>query len=426
MATANDHLANARALVAQDRMFEAIDAYNKAIDADPVLADAYVELGRIELMRREVYDEAGTDKSDRSETFIEALKKAEGLVDHGLELAPNHVLGHAVKGLARALDLDWRGAVGFLEKAVAADDALTFAHFNLGRAYFETGNMARAEVEARKVLEQNPKHFQAYFGLGQILIKLGKMKEGLDSILQALRVNPFYVPSYLFMAEFFLRTSKFEAGEKLVREGLRHVPSAPALYDALIKLCMAQQDTKKALDAAVHVLRVRGDATDYMTVGNLELASGSIDKAEKAYKKAAELAPQAWEPYFNLGELYGVTVVAKNERDAQHFQELARGSYLRAQELAGNNYKIQNALALMEMKAGTVEACADAAKMFEAALALNPDGNEARYNLALCLAKTGENGRARQYVMDVIGKTRPGSDLHQQGQRLLGTLSKLR
>jgi len=104
---------------------EARDAYRRALELDPHLADARVNLGRLLVE---------SDRAEEAETHFRAV-----VADH-----PDHAtawfnLGIALEDRRRPND-----AVKAYERAIAADRRLADAYFNLARLYEQAGKRAAA------------------------------------------------------------------------------------------------------------------------------------------------------------------------------------------------------------------------------------------------------------------------------------------
>ena len=67
---------------------------------------------------------------------------------------------------------------------------LADAHFNLGKALYEKGDVDGAMVEYRAALGINPNHFNAHNYLGTALYKKGDLDGGIAEFRAALLIKP--------------------------------------------------------------------------------------------------------------------------------------------------------------------------------------------------------------------------------------------
>ena len=65
-------------------------------------------------------------------------------------------------------------------KMVEADPENELAHFSLGKLYFETRDLPKAERSLRRALELNPRHSVAHRILGQLLAETARREEAVE------------------------------------------------------------------------------------------------------------------------------------------------------------------------------------------------------------------------------------------------------
>jgi len=99
--------------------------YRRALDLDPNLTDAYINLGRL-------IHEAG-DTAEALSLYGEALKRA-----------PDDAVGHYDLALVLEDTGDPTGAIGHYREALRAEPGFADAHHNLGRLLEKMGRRAEA------------------------------------------------------------------------------------------------------------------------------------------------------------------------------------------------------------------------------------------------------------------------------------------
>lgn len=92
-------------------------------------------------------------------------------------------------------------ALGYFEKAVAADPSHAQYHFELASAYRGAGRMRLAILHFRKVLALKPGHALAHYRLGYTLGVLGEPDAALGHFRQAMALAPTFTLPYLALAE---------------------------------------------------------------------------------------------------------------------------------------------------------------------------------------------------------------------------------
>jgi adenylate cyclase len=130
----------------------------------------------------------------------EANRQAQELFERAIVLDATYSRGHS--GLAysyyRAVYLRYAESrdetlakcLATARRAVALDDADSFAHFVLSRGLYLSGQFEDAIVQAEMALALNPNDVQAHFTLGHNLISVGRPEEGIAEIELGLRLDP--------------------------------------------------------------------------------------------------------------------------------------------------------------------------------------------------------------------------------------------
>jgi tetratricopeptide (TPR) repeat protein len=133
-------------------------------------------------------------------------------------------------GVAAAVAL---GLLTFARATLYADDAALWrdtlrknpqawvAHFNLGLALRDRGDLASAEREYREALRLNPKYAEAHNNLGNLLSKSGRLEEATLHFAVVLRLNPNVSAAHNNLGVALARLGKYEAAAECFREALR-------------------------------------------------------------------------------------------------------------------------------------------------------------------------------------------------------------
>lgn len=138
---------------------KAIEEYKLAIEKKPDFAGLHYALGN-------VYWKEGD------------LEKAEGAFLKELRIAPENYLTTWKLGNIYLLRKQYDLAFQYLEKAIEQKPDLGQAHRDLGRALIQTdGDMERATVHLKKVVQLSPEEPTSHYLLAQIYKKLGKKAE---------------------------------------------------------------------------------------------------------------------------------------------------------------------------------------------------------------------------------------------------------
>ncbi len=138
----------------------AIDAFRRALVADPRLVQAYNNLGN-----------ALRDGGDR-DGAVEVFRR-------GVCVAPDHKTTLVNLGEALREKGDVAGALTVLRHAVAVHPNFSDAHHNLGNALRDAGDVPGAVAGFRRAVVLDADHAEAHFNLGLLLWEQGQFAEAL-------------------------------------------------------------------------------------------------------------------------------------------------------------------------------------------------------------------------------------------------------
>lgn len=182
----------------------AIEAHERALAADPSLADAHANL--ISLHGR-----AGNwEKAEEHYRAVVAL---------GVNLGDAHYDYGVLLGLQERWDL----AAEAYGKALAVNPLHAQAHNNLGQALERQRRLDEAAGAYRRAVESQPAFRLARFNLGRMLIALGRPAEAVSQLAKLVEPADAETPRYLFA----LSVAHVRAGDR--DEGIRWATEAHRL-----------------------------------------------------------------------------------------------------------------------------------------------------------------------------------------------------
>ena len=119
-------------------------------------------------------------------------RDSEALFRHALEVTQNNTLAHYGLGVA----LDERGqideAIRQLEEALRLSPANASVHYNLGVAFFQRGRTGEAIRQFQETIRLNADYAEAHNNLGTALGLTGQTDEAIRHFQEALRLRPDY------------------------------------------------------------------------------------------------------------------------------------------------------------------------------------------------------------------------------------------
>jgi len=233
-------------------------------------------------------------------------------------------------GNLRAARQDYPGAKQFLQQAIAANPDDPDPTLDLAIAELYSGDMAKAETDAKAVLQQHPDHFRARVLLGKIDFLQGDYQGAADELHTALGLaSGFDVAYSLALADLELK--KTALAIVLFDEMKNSLPESAQLHVLIGRAFLATgypQLATKELERGT-VLDPKYPNAHYYLGMSLLFSSQAPDvtrdekqvtlaKAERALQQAIQLHPQDSRAFYYLGQCYASEQQWAKAADAYH------------------------------------------------------------------------------------------------------------
>ena len=325
----------------------------KAVDINPLLAEARTNLGNIFLKKNmvdsaiEQYQIALKINSADAKTYhnlANAYRRKERpdeairLYNTALEFDPNSI--EAYKGLAqtyyskgltdkaiitlkKAIDVNSRDADIYITLAGIYQDKQNYeqaisnyrlalaikndsvpAAYGLAYAYFQNQMYYDAIEQFKAVLFYEPDNAKAYFGLGLTYNKLGWTGDEISAYQNAVKAEPNMAPAWQNLAQVYMNQKQYALAAQMYQEVIKLSPSADIFYNLGVAYSAQQQ----------------------------------YSEAEKYYLKAVELQPNYPEAHNNLAiSLY---MLGQYEQALKHAETAKEQGFDVSDDLLEQLYKI--------------------------------------------------------------------------------------
>lgn len=264
---------------------EAAEAYRQMLEMEPGNAHTYYNLA------------LALESADDLNGARAALEKA-------VDADPKMALARGELGRLALTAGDRAGARKWLEQAVALDPQLVSALGNLGVIYAEEGNNAKAEAALRQALEGDPKYAQGYLNLGLILAQQQEYAAAEAELQKALQIMPDDARTLSAMGKVECRLGKDSAGIKLLERVAAMEPNSAAAH---LDVAIAEADSydlKHALIEAETAVRLAPNApATHFNRGELLFDLGRPAEARQEFETTVRLAPEMPQPRYYLALL---------------------------------------------------------------------------------------------------------------------------
>jgi Tfp pilus assembly protein PilF len=192
-------------LVGLQRPHEAIDAADRALHLNPLLADSYLVRGNALAMLGDWepaisnYRQAIARRTGFAEAYNNlgiALAKsghpelAVGAYSQATRIKPDYVEAYYNLGNLHLERGEFQAAIDAYRHAVEHRPTFAGALYNMGQAHYRCGELTSARDAYRAATEANPKHAGAWHNLGIVYRDLGEPDKAVEAIEQAVKINP--------------------------------------------------------------------------------------------------------------------------------------------------------------------------------------------------------------------------------------------
>jgi len=258
------------------------------------------------------------------------------------------------------------------QTAVRLDPRDAAAHNNLGLAWQKMGRTEDALREHRETVRLDPNMAAGYTNIGVELAELGQTQEAARAYETSLRIFPNQPKVLHNLAILLVGLQRVDEAVARMREAARLASATTEILQNLADTLQAKGDLEGALAVYADVLRLKPNSGEtYQNIAVALIRAGRRDEALGAFQEAARLMPESGLVQMSLASF--LTSMNRPEEALPHFARAVQTIDRARAPDAHNEFGV--ALARL----GRMD---QAAREFEAALALRPDFPQARENLA--------------------------------------------
>lgn len=371
--TADDFIAKAEELAAQNNPRAAIEAFRQALALKPDSLDAQLGLA---------------DSLHDAKDYLNADAEYQKIIASNQNSAEAHRgRGDTLYELKR-----YDEAVNEYQAAIRAGASDAGVFNNLANAYFRTGtreNRDRAIENYRKAIEKQPTWPDAYAGLANALRVQKQMTEAQQAIEKALQIAPNSSLAHSVAGRVYADLNDFARANAEGQKAIDLAPKDSPSYLAFAYLNMGgilymQKRYAEAIPLYVAAQSYdRTWAVPRNSLGNLYLAANRPVEAVDELEIAAKLEPKSPIIHTNLGNAYAML----QKYDA------AIANYRIAAQLDPKNPNPRSNMGVAFVRQGRFNEAIDA---FNEALRIEP--NNAAFQLALAdtLQRAGRKKEAKE------------------------------
>lgn len=253
----------------------------------------------------------------------ECLKELEDI------FGPRHQLKFLSASLLRAQG-EKQQARQLLMELVKEEPEYAEGHLELGRSYFEAGEMKQAQISCMRAGKLDPKLAHAFMYLGHFFRHEDNMEKALKCYEKALSLSPSDDDVGAALSDLYRVLGKYEANIQLLhrvtREGGRASCGWAWLRLGLHHLAFHNHDP--AIQAFQCALTINPeDGPGYECLGDTYLARGAHTAALKVFTYASHLNPAALYPRYQIAHLK--QILGENMQAIEDFEAVLKWEPMR-------------------------------------------------------------------------------------------------
>ncbi|KAK7074327.1 hypothetical protein SK128_021742 [Halocaridina rubra] len=277
-------------------------------------ADAFIHMGHENHLREAVsiLEEQEDMDLDIGAMLIRSLIKL-GVLDSaakkldGLRAAlgeqPHLTLLFAVLTKAKG---ETQKSLELFELFVKENPSVGEGHLELGRLYYETGNLQKAYISCMRAGKLDPTLCHAFLYLGHFFRYQDNMERALKCYEKAMNINPCDDETGAALSDLYRILGKHEENLALLRKITNEAGRSSCAW-AWLRLGLHHyvlNELTESILAFQYSLTINPkDGAGYECLGDALLARGAHTAALKVFKHAAELRPNAVYPLYQIAHL---------------------------------------------------------------------------------------------------------------------------
>ena len=229
---------------------QASESFQQVIAAKPDNANAYYNLGTLNLRR---------NRTDDAKLFLQKT----------VELRPEFAEAWNNLGMLAAQRGDATEAIRNFEQAIRIRPNYFTAHLNLGNVYRRERAFDKAEASLSRALSLRPDDSEIHYSLGMLFAQQQKFDEAARYLQQAIALRSDYPEALNNLGVIFVRGGRLAQAEEEFRAAITVAPEFDQSYLNLARVYAVQNDRQKARDVLQQLLQLQpnnANAKDAMTV----------------------------------------------------------------------------------------------------------------------------------------------------------------
>jgi tetratricopeptide (TPR) repeat protein/peroxiredoxin len=219
---------------------QAAESFQQVITAKPDNADAYYNLGTLNLRRNN-------------------FEQARGYLEQTLKLRPNYPEAWNNLGMMNAQQGRADEAIQDFQQSITLRPNYATAYLNLGNVYRRQKAFDKAQECLTRALALQPDDPEINYSLGMLYAQQNQMRPASEYLQQAIDLRPDYAEALNNLGVILVRQQDYSKAEEQFKSGIRVAPNFDQSYLNLARLYAMRSDKEKAKEVLQELLRRQPD-----------------------------------------------------------------------------------------------------------------------------------------------------------------------
>ncbi len=241
-----------------------------------------------------------------------------------------------------------------------------------------------------KILEEQPKNFDARNNLGNYFYKQGMLDRAVLELEEAVKLKPDYPEGRNSLGTVYLAKGLIDKAIAEYLEAIRYKPVFPQAYYNLGNACIKKGMVDRGIACFQNaIVPGMNNPQVFNNLGSAYMKKGMVDEAIAQYQRALSVYKDFAEAHSNLGYVY--TVKGDLSKASSELEAALR--------LQPGHANAHNNLGAVYSQMGLWDKALDE---FLQAVALDPKNASAHKNLGMIYFKNGNKQKAREHLFQML------------------------
>ncbi|MCU0524753.1 MAG: tetratricopeptide repeat protein [Elainella sp. Prado103] len=235
---------------------------------------------------------------------LDKIQEAIDCYQRAIQLRPDFYEAYYNLAVAQAHQQNWRSAIEAFQQVLKLNPRHAESHYGLGKLADQIEQPKTAAAYYWRAIQNQPDFAAAYFSLGETLLKLREWQKALPICYRAAQLNPDLSWAHHNLGYAFLKHEQWQAAFTALHRAIQLNPDFPWSYYHLGQILLHKKQWNRAIAAFLMALQLQTDlAAVYLRLGyalRRQAHSQGMKATIQAYRRSVPLKPHHRTPDFYL------------------------------------------------------------------------------------------------------------------------------